>query len=105
MFNNKGKTVASETTVDASSDSSTSETKAQPKFTRFMVGTYIDPVTREWMLAFVQFDPVTKAVGELKTERVAGDYEVMRERLAIKEGHLGLFEPGDFTQENKLEIY
>lgn len=61
------------------------------RLTRWMVGTYIDPMTNEWMLAQIKFDPITKQTGELVTERVTGDYEVMKERLAVKEAILNLF--------------
>jgi len=77
----------------------------KPHFTRFLVGTYLHPVTGEWMIAQAHFDPVTKVIGELVSERAAGDQQVMRERLAIKQVTLGLFEPGAVTQEKKEEIY
>lgn len=59
---------------------------------RWMVGTYLDPVTREWMLAQIKFDPVTFKVGEIETERVSGDFYILRERLQIKQIRLGLLE-------------
>ena len=78
---------------------------APPKFTRYMVGTYLDPVTREWMIAYAHFDPSTKAVDILQTERVAGNHEVMIERFQIKVGNLGLMTAEDVQSENKVEIY
>lgn len=75
------------------------------KLTRYMVGTFLDPITREWMLAQVKFDPVTKVVSELQTERVAGNHEVMLERFQIKVGNLGIMSADDMNDENKVEIY
>lgn len=73
-------------------------------FTRYMVGTYIDPLSGQWMLAYVKFNPVTKQLDTIKTERVAGNQEVMRERLVIKQAKLGLFDAAPVLEdENKLE--
>lgn len=80
------------------------ETK-EKVYTRFMLGTFLDPMNGEWKLAYVAFNPVTGDIGELKTERVAGDAEVMRERLVIKQSQLGLFDGAPITEEKKLEIY
>ncbi len=77
----------------------------EPKFTRFMVGTYLDPVTREWMIAYTKFDPSTKTIDTLQTERVAGNHEVMVERFQIKVGNLGLMTAEDMQEEKKVEIY
>ncbi len=76
-----------------------------PKFTRYMVGTYLDPVSREWMLAYTKFDPVTQTISKLYTERVAGNHEVMLERFQIKVGNLGIMTPDDMNEEHKVEIY
>lgn len=75
------------------------------KLTRFMVGTYNDPVSGEWMLAYIKFDPITKTVGEIKTERVSGDEEVLRERLVIRQGQLGLLDRGESTDMVKNDLY
>lgn len=75
------------------------------KLSRYMIGTYIDSTNGEWMLSYVKFDPVTKALGEVKTERIAGDEEVMRERLVIKQGQLGLLERGEASDTVKTDIY
>lgn len=79
--------------------------KEEVNFTRFMVGTYLDPRTGEWMVAQAPFDPLTLTIGDLVPERVAGNAEVMREKLAIKQVNLGLLEPGAFKEEKKNEIY
>jgi hypothetical protein len=79
--------------------------EAPPKFTRYMVGTFLDPQTKEWMIAYAHFDPVTKSVDVLQTERVAGNEEVMIERFQIKIGNLGLMSTEDVQSENKVEIY
>jgi|GEM_PF-6328147 hypothetical protein len=86
-------------------DSKDAIEQSAPKFTRFLVGTYIDPVTNEWMIAQAPLDPVLKVTGNVTVERVAGDMEVMKERLVIKQGMLGIFEAGEFSQEKKMEIY
>lgn len=80
-------------------------TTVEPKFTRYMVGTYLDPVTREWMLAYTAFDPITKKISTLQTERVAGNEEVMIERFQIKVGNLGLMSSEDVLEEKKVDIY
>lgn len=86
-------------------DLPTGNSPIEPKFTRFMVGTYLDPVTREWMLAYTKFDPVTKTVDVLQTERVAGNHEVMVERFQIKVGNLGLMIAEDIVEEKKIDLY
>lgn len=78
-------------------------TTVEPKFTRYMVGTYLDPITREWMLSYVHFDPVTKTIDKMQTERVAGNTEVMRERLSITQAKLGLFDLEDVLGQGELE--
>lgn len=60
--------------------------------TRYMLGTFIHPVTGEWMLAQAKFNPITGEVGEFSTERCAGDWIVMQERMQIKINSLGLLE-------------
>ena len=77
----------------------------EPSYTRFLLGSYVDPVSGEWHTAQVPFDPLTKTVGPVTTERVAGDREIMRERLMIKQVNLGLFESGTFKEEKKVDIY
>ena len=64
----------------------------QAPLTRFMIGTYIDPVNGQWMLSFVKFNPATGDIGKVQTERVAGNFEVMQERLMIKQMELGLYQ-------------
>lgn len=76
-----------------------------PEFTRWLIGTYIDPKTNEWMTIQVPFDPKTLQLGKLDVQRVAGNHEIMLERLQIKMGSLGLAEEGDFSAEQKTEIY
>jgi hypothetical protein len=66
------------------------EVKPSVPLTRYMLGSFIDPVTNEWKLAYIKFNPATLAVGEVKTERCAGDRQVMEERLAIRQIELGL---------------
>lgn len=75
----------------------------KPEFTRFMVGTYLDPVKGEWMLAYVKFDPSNMKCDVVQTERVAGDAEVMKERLVIKQAQLGLFSYQPVQGNGKLE--
>ena len=77
----------------------------EPNYTRFLLGSYIDPVTGVWMLAQVPFDPLTKSLGTVHTERVGGDHEVLRERLMIKQVNLGLLEAGTFKEERKIDLY
>lgn len=76
-----------------------------PKYTRYMVGTYLDPVSREWMIAYTHFDPVTKTMDTMQTEKVAGNHEVMIERFQIKVGNLGIMTSEDVQSEKKVEIY
>lgn len=74
--------------------------------TRFMLGTYLDPQSGEWMLAYVKFDPRTMTLGQIKTDRVAGDMEVMKERMLIKQAQLGIYDVGPVADEgNQLNIY
>lgn len=81
------------------------ESKTSGNFSRHMVGSYIDPMNGDWMVASIAFNPATLQLGEIKTERVAGDIQVMRERLQIKQANLGLIEAGSFFEERKTEIY
>lgn len=80
-----------------------SEDQQSPNYTRFMLGTYLDPVKGEWMLAYVKFDPLTMKFDVVQTERVAGDAEVMKERLVIKQAQLGLFDYKPVEGNGKLE--
>ena len=89
--------------VEALKEATEATQVAPPVFTRFMVGTYIDPLTGEWMLAYAKFNPLTKQMDVLQTERVAGDREVMRERLTIKQAQLGLYDAAPVVGNGKLE--
>lgn len=77
----------------------------EPNYTRFLLGSYMDPVTGEWMLAEVPFDPLTKTVGPVVSTRVSGDVQVLREKLMIKQVNLGLLEAGTFKEERKIDLY
>lgn len=77
----------------------------EPNYTRFLLGSYVDPVTGEWMLAQVPFDPLTKATGTVTVSRVGGDHAVMRERLMVKQVNLGLLEAGTFKEEKVVDLY
>lgn len=76
------------------------ETEQPIQLTRYMVGSFKNPVNSEWMLGYVKFDPVTGALGEFKSERVAGDFEEMRYKVKIKLVELGVLQP-DPVLENK----
>jgi hypothetical protein len=101
----KFKTLVEEETTELPEGINTVEAAEVPKFTRYMVGTYLDPISREWMLAYAHFDPSTGIVDKMQTERVAGNHEVMVERFQIKVGNLGLMTTEDVQQEKKVEIY
>lgn len=73
--------------------------------TRFLVGTYLDPIRGEWMIAQVPLDTKTLVTGPVVTTRVAGDFEVMKERLAIKIVQLGLHDAQDIKQETNTNLY
>jgi len=75
-----------------------------PQLTRFMVGTYLDPV-KGWMIAQAKFDPITQALGEFSVQPAAGDREVMRERFQIKVVSLGLFDAETPKEETAFNIY
>lgn len=77
----------------------------EPNYTRFLLGSYTDPVNGEWKTVQFPFDPVTMQVGSPVSERVAGDIEVLREKVAIKLINLGVLEHGVFKQEKKIELY
>ncbi len=77
----------------------------KPNFVRHMVGTYIDPKNQERMIIHVAFDPATLQLSEVLTERVAGNFEVQRERLMIKQASLGLLDDGNFPEEVKTKLY
>lgn len=62
------------------------------KNTRTMLGTYFDETKQEWMIASAEFDPISGAVGSLKRERVAGDEEVMRERITLHQIRMDFWE-------------
>jgi hypothetical protein len=74
---------------------------------RYMIGTYVDPQSGEWMIAEIKFDPATKQVGVISIERAAGDVEVMRERFQIKVVNRGLFsrDPVNEDGQNALNLY
>lgn len=102
----KGKDMAKKSFEESLNETSDTGkiTIVKPNYTRFLVGTYLD-LTHGWMICSAPFDPVTGQIGELQKERAAGDIEVMRERLMIKEVNLGLFSSDPITQEKKEEIY
>ncbi len=75
------------------------EPKVTPSLTRVMLGTYWDPSLGEWMWASVRFDPKTLATGEVKTERVAGNSEVMMDQIYIKQINYNFFEKEDAKNE------
>lgn len=107
LYSSKGKDMAKNTQIQNMINESTSNEQSsqqQPNYTRFMIGTYLDPV-EGWSLGYAPFDPVTKMIGEFKSERCAGDFEVMLERLRIKEVNLGLFSSDPIKAEKKEEIY
>lgn len=96
-------TLASFNGQEETEDEPNGNTLEQPKLTRFMVGTYLDPKSGEWMIAQAKFDPITKTVGEFVATRAAGDREVMREKFQITVVTLGLFDaeaPKDTTAFN-----
>jgi hypothetical protein len=77
----------------------------EPNYTRFLLGSYIDPQNGEWMLAQVPFDPLTKMTGKVVVSRVGGDVQVLRERLMVKQVNLGLLEAGTFKEERVVDLY
>lgn len=77
------------------------ETKPEVTLTRYLLGSYIDPIRNEWMLGYAKFDPATGTIGKFEKERVAGDFEVMKERLQIKTIKLGLYSPNAVTEEEQ----
>jgi hypothetical protein len=101
LFNSKKEedTVATQSSVTPAAE------VRSPKFSRNMVGTYKDPKNGEWMICHVAFDPATLQLSTIVIDRAAGNIEVMRERLQIKQATLGLLEDGDFTNESKPNIY
>ncbi len=77
----------------------------EPNYTRFLLGSYVDPLNGEWKLIQVPFDPLTLALGSPTIDRVGGDAQVLRERLMIKQVNLGLLEAGTFKEERRVELY
>ena len=103
----KGKEMAKNSPVQDAinlSKSDQGQSSTEPNYTRFMVGTYLDP-QHGWMICQAAFDPVTKQVGEMTSEKASGDREVMIERLQIKVVNLGLMQPEVIKAEKKEDIY
>jgi hypothetical protein len=91
------------TTAMETADPVTESITNKPNFTRFMIGTFFDPKDGEWKIVQAKFDPNTLTFGTIDVQRVAGDVEIMRERIDIKIIRLGLLENKDMTEEMAVE--
>lgn len=76
------------------------ESNPAPEYFRWVLGTFIDPLSLEWNFVQAKFDIVNKTMYDIKTERAGGDWEVMRERLQVMQVQMGFFEKEN-NKENK----
>lgn len=76
------------------------EKQTNPEYFRWVLGTFIDPLSLEWNFVQAKFDIVNKTIYDIKTERVGGDWEVMRERLQVMQVQMGFFEKENNKENN-----
>lgn len=74
-----------------SEETVTEVAEVQPKFTRVLLGTFLDPKTGDWTVVKVPFDQETLVMGSPETTRVPGDAYVLEERVYIMQAQNNFF--------------